>query len=291
MSHSSLTRVWFIASSLVSFLTVSTSAFCGLQSCPRPAGAGEASTLEAALRTRGVSYDIAGNTGHYLVTAPRVFVNYGGLAVGAEIPITRLDNDGVIATGLSNPVVMARYARRFAYAWSGEVGLQWELPIGNQADGLAGDHHMLLPWVGVRHDVSPAWFVTGMFGISSALEFGGHSAGAGGASARTVYATPLFKAAHAGHDHETPVLVNPHADRELQTRAAIGWSRGRGIVEAFGLTQTDITSDKTGTYARAGGSYEWTIARFTALQFFGDLPVTTTRRNEGELGLLIKTGL
>jgi Zn-dependent alcohol dehydrogenase len=66
-------------------------AFCGLQSCPRPAGTGEVPWLEAGLRTRWVAYDIAGNDGSYVVTALRLFFNRSGLAVGAEVPFTRSD--------------------------------------------------------------------------------------------------------------------------------------------------------------------------------------------------------
>lgn len=292
--------------------SVSASAFCGLQSCPRPAGAGEVPVVEAALRTRSVSYDVSGHQGSYIVTSPRLFVNYGRVAVGAEVPFTRLENGGTIVTGLSNPVAMARYARRLSYAWSGEVGLQWELPVGNRKDGLAGDHHMLLPWVGLRHDVMPApgtassWYVTGMFGLSTALEGRAASPASSGSQdpahrqpahrgQRGEGAEPLAKAAHAGHDHGpegTPVLVNPHSDREAQGRVAIGWTRGRGTVEGFGLAQYDLLDPDDGarTYARAGLSWEWALMRFTSLQVIADIPVTSARRNERELGLSFKTG-
>lgn len=296
---------------VIVLLSTSASAFCGLQSCPRPAGSGEVPVLEAALRTRGVSYDIAGHQGSYFVTAPRLFVNHGRVSVGAEVPFTRLDNGGAIATGLSNPVVMARYARRLSYAWSGEVGVQWELPIGNRKDGLAGDHHMLLPWLGLRRDFMPSpgstslWYATGMFGVSTALEknaAGGtdatddhaahqaHAPENGGGSAWPL--VKVAKAAHAGHDHGTPVLVNPHADRELQGRLAVGWTRGRGTLEGFGLAQQDLTNPDDGakTYARAGASYEWSVVGFTRLQLIVDVPVTAARRNEREIGLTLKTG-
>lgn len=275
--------------SLVAFVAAPASAFCGLQSCPRPAGHAVPPTLEVALRTRAVSYDIAGNSGHYLVTAPRVFFNRGGFAIGAEVPLTRLDNGGTVATGFSNPVAMARYARRLSHAWSAEVGLQWELPVGNRDDGLAGDHHMLLPWLGARRDFGASWYVTGMAGFSTALEYG-HASPVAAPAAHTA----LARVAHEGHDHgegaSTPVLVNPHADREAQGRMAVGWVKGRGTLEAFALSQTDLTSAAGGTYARAGASYEWSLARFTAVQFIGDVPVTSARRNEGEFGLTVKTG-
>src|SRR5690606_31780561 len=282
-----------VVAAVVALLSTSAAAFCGLQSCPRPAGPGEVPVVEAALRTRGVSYDLAGYQGSYLVTAPRLFVNRGRVSVGAEVPFTRLDNGGAVVTGFSNPVVMARYARRLSYAWSGEVGLQWELPVGNRKDGLAGDHHMLLPWVGLRHGFAPApgsaslWYASGMVGVSTALE----KAAADGAASGLPLAKPA-RTAHAGHDHGTPVFVNPHADREAQARVAVGWTRGRGTLEGFGLAQHDLTGPEDGarTYARAGASYEWTLVRFTSLQVIADVPVTAARRNEREIGLSLKTG-
>lgn len=294
MPRSTLFSAWssslVVCAALIVSVAAPASAFCGLQSCPRPAGQTAAPTLEIALRTRAVNYDLADNRGHYIVTAPRVFFNRGGFALGVEVPLTRLNNGGAIATGFSNPVAMARYARRLSYAWSAEAGLQWELPVGNTADGLAGDHHMLMPWLGARRDFEGSWYLTGMAGFSTALEFG-HASPAGAPAALTA---PLARTAHEGHDHgdgtATPVLVNPHADREAQARVALGWGRGRGTLEAFALSQTDLTSAASGTYGRAGASYEWVLTGFTAVQLTADAPVTTARRNDSEFGLTLKTG-
>lgn len=266
------------------FLPALASAFCGLQSCPRPAAHGESPKLEAGLRTRWVAYDIAGSAGSYVVTAPRLFVRHWGVAFGAEVPFTRLQGDSGTALGLSNPILMLQYARRLSSTWSAEVGLQLELPFGDQSDGLAGDHTMLLPWIGVRKDLGAAWYFAGMLGYSRALE----------KEAASSSETPLAKVAHEGHDHEgnaVPVVVNPHADREVQWRAATGWTRGRSTLEGFGLGQTDMTGNPgPKVYLRAGASWEWTLGRFSALQFIADAPVTAARRNEAELGLTLRTG-
>jgi hypothetical protein len=91
----------------------------------------------------------------------------------------------------------------------------------------------------------------------------------------------------------SPVLVNPHADREAQTRAAVGWTRGRGTAEAFALGQADVTalgSRGPTSYLRAGASYAWSLGRFTALNVIVDAPVTAARRNELEIGVGVKTG-
>jgi|GEM_PF-4970662 len=281
---------------LVFAMTVATtdvSAFCGLASCPRPSQSHEVPAVEAGLRTRAVAYDIAGADGHYLVTAPRVFFNYNGFAVGTEIPFTRLDNGGVVTTGLSNPLIMGRYARRLSSVWSAEVGLQWELPVGNPEDGLAGDHHMLLPWLGARREFGASWYATAMLGFSAALEEEHAATDTAGGSASMLPRTAAAKVAHAGHDHgdgATPVLVNPHADREAQWRLAAGWMRGRATIEGFTIGQYDASDAATGTYARAGASLEWSLARYTAVQLIADAPVTSNRRNEFEVGLALKTG-
>ncbi|HEX2612590.1 MAG TPA: hypothetical protein VHO02_03240 [Fibrobacteria bacterium] len=267
-------------------LPIVASAFCGLQSCPRPASHGEMSTLEAGLRTRWVAYDIAGNEGSYLVTAPRLFVRYWGVALGAEIPFTRLQAGTETTSGLSNPILMAQYARRFSATWSGEVGMQVELPVGDEKDGLAGDHLMLLPWVGARKDLGTRWYVSGMLGASRAIE----------TKHEDEDVASLAKVAHEGHEHgesatATPVIVNPHADREIQWRAATGWTRGRSTLEGFTLAQHDVTGEAgPDFYLRAGASWEWAIGNMSALQLIGDLPVTAARRNEAEIGLALRTG-
>jgi hypothetical protein len=272
------------------FLPSVSAAFCGLQSCPRVEPRAEAATFDAGLRTRWVAFDIGGREGSYVVTAPRAFARYAGFALGTEVPFTRLDDGGEVAFGLSNPLVMAQYARRlpgsWGRAWSAEAGLQVELPFGDQEHGLAGDHVMLLPWVGLRRDWD-AWYVTGMLGYSHALEAHAHATDTAGASAR------LAKTLHEGHEHEgvtSPVLVNPHADREAQYRAAAGWTRGRGTAEVFALGQADVTANGPTSYVRAGASYAWSLGRFTALNVIADAPVTSARRNELEIGVGVKTG-
>lgn len=258
------------------------SAFCGLQSCPRPAAHGEASTVDAGLRMRWVDYDIAGYKGSYVVTSPRLFVRYWGVALGAEIPFTRLYNGSEVATGLSNPILMAQYARRLSATWSGEVGMQVELPVGDEKDGLAGDHLMLLPWIGARKELGTSWYATGMLGASRAFGKDDESEAS------------LAKVAHEGHDsagNAVPTLVNPHADREIQWRVAAGWTRGRSTLEGFTLAQHDVTGEPgPDFYLRAGASWEWAIGHAASLQLIGDLPVTSARRNEAEVGLALRTG-
>jgi len=273
------------------------SAFCGLQSCPRVDARGDAAAFEAGLRTRWVAYDIAGREGSYVVTAPRFFARRAGFALGTEIPLTRLDDGGAVTTGLSNPLVMAQYVRRLSHAWSAEAGLQVELPFGDPEHGLAGDHVMLLPWIGARRDfetVSGAsWYVAGQAGYSHALEAHAHAADTAAASARTGL-SKATKAMHEGHEHDdgttTPVLVNPHADREAQYRVALGWTRGRGTLEGFSLGQFDVTDGSPEAYARAGASYAWSLGRFTAVSLMADAPITAARRNELEIGVGVKTG-
>jgi hypothetical protein len=179
---------------------------------------------------------------------------------------------------------MAQYARRLSATWSGEVGMQVELPVGDEKDGLAGDHLMLLPWIGARKDLGTSWYVSGMLGASRAIETK-HEDNEGGS---------LAKVAHEGHDdegHAVPLVVNPHADREVQWRAAAGRMRGRSMLEGFTLAQHDVTGEAgPDFYLRAGASWEWAIGHMSALQLIGDLPVTAARRNEAEIGLALRTG-
>jgi hypothetical protein len=263
--------------------------FCGLQSCPRVEPRGASHSFEAGLRTRAVAFDIAGERGVYGVASPRFFARALGMTLGAEVPLVTLHTGDVDASGLGNPVLMAQYARRFSHDWSGELGVQWELPLGDTEHGLADDHMMVLPWIGLRKEWSASWHTSGMLGYSTTLE-GDYPTSAAAVSSR---GTELSKSSHNGVDHgipgQPPVYVNPHGDREVHWRAGLGARAAEAwTFEAFGLGQADLSEANTVFYARAGLSAEWALTSSLTLQAIADAPVTSARRSETALGLDIK---
>jgi hypothetical protein len=142
--------------------------------------------------------------------------------------------------------------------------------------------------MGVRVDLAPAWYVSGMLGYSHALEGHDH-----GGNDTTAASARLAKRMHEGHDHgpesvESPVLVNPHADREVHLRAALGRVRGNSTVELFAFGQVDATHPES--YLRMGVSWERSLGRFSSVQFIADAPLTAARRNDLEVGVGVKTG-
>jgi hypothetical protein len=88
-----------------------------------------------------------------------------------------------------------------------------------------------------------------------------------------------------------PTRVNPHADREIQWRAAAGWMRGRSTLEGFTLARHDVTGEPgPDFYLRAGASWEWALGHMSSLQLIADLPVTSARHSEAEIGLSLRAG-
>jgi len=292
----------FLSSSLASFLSTTAAAaacvlfaaagpvhaFCGLQSCPRIDPHGQTHPYTAGVRARVVGFDIAGESGYYGIVSPHLFVKapfVPYLSVGVEAPWVTLHTSDDDVSGLGNPLLTAQYARRLSHDWSAEAGLQLELPFGDQDDGLADDHYMLLPWVGARYEWGTAWYASGMLGFSQAVGGDDDAAADTGAA--------LAKVAHEGHEHAAaaaePVLVNPHGDREIHWRAGVGarpledWT-----FEAFGLGQADRTVPATAYYARAGVSAEWAATSAVSLQGVFDAPVTAARRSEWAAGVDVK---
>jgi hypothetical protein len=226
----------FLATALVFPVVVEAS--CGLQSCPRPAHETEAAALEFEIRTRWVSFDADSLSGSYAVLAPRLLWRpFSRWTLGVEVPVTRLQAGGEVHTGLSNPLLTALYARRLSHAWSGEAGLQLELPLGDADRGLADDHTMILPWIGLRRDLGDVWNASALIGFSRALE---------AEDASGTDTVPLAKVAHNGVDHGAangaPVYVNPHGDREIQWRFGVTRLLGPSMVEAFALGQMDVSN-------------------------------------------------
>jgi hypothetical protein len=260
-------------------------AFCGLQSCPRVGPHGGSFPFEAGARSRLVAFDIAGEQGYYGVFSPRFFAKALGLSLGAEVPWVNLHTAAGVTSGLGNPLLIAQYARPFSPAWTAQAGVQWELPFGDTDHGLAGDHAMLLPWVGARHELGASWHLSGMLGFSYAIEEPITEDEAGVA--------PLAKAAHNGVDHGSgeaaPLFVNPHGDREAQWRLGVGRALARRwMLEAFALGQADLTGSNAVFYTRAGASAEWMATSSVGLQFIADAPVTAARRSEAALGADVK---
>jgi hypothetical protein len=268
----------------------SAGAFCGLQSCPRVRDPHSAPRpFEAGLRTRAVAFDIAGEEGYYGVVSPRFVARVRGLSLGVEAPWVTLHTDGIDASGLGNPLLMLQYAGRLSHAWSAEAGLQVELPFGDADHGLADDHVMALPWVGLRKEWGASWYTSGMLGYSQALEKRVHSEDESGGA----HVASLAKRSHNGVDHgapeETPVFVNPHGDREIHGRAGLGWRLNEGwTLEGFGLGQADVSEPDPVYYARLGVSAEWVLTSALALQALADAPVTAARRSEAALGVDMK---
>lgn len=270
-------------------LATGAQAFCGLQSCPRIGPHGGEAPFEAGLRSRFVIFDIAGEHGYYGVYSPRFFAKALGMSLGVEVPWVNLHLAEGVTSGIGNPLLVAQYAHRLSTAWSAQAGMQWELPFGDTEHGLAGDHTMLLPWVGARYEFADFWYLSGMLGFSYALPEP-DAEDESGSSARVA---PLAKSAHNGVDHNTglavPQYVNPHGDREAQWRLGVGrMFMHRWMVEAFTLGAADVTEPNTVFYARAGASAEWMLTSSFGLQVMADAPVTAARRSEAALGVDVK---
>ena len=293
MKFYSWTRLRVLSMAAILLAPLSANAFCGLQSCPRVGPHGGDAPFEAGLRSRLVAFDIAGEQGYYGVLSPRFFAKALGVSLGVEVPWVNLHLAEGVTSGLGNPLVIAQVAGPISPAWTAQAGVQLELPFGDTDHGLAGDHTMLLPWIGARFALSDVWYVSGMLGYSQALEFKGEASDDAADTGALARVAPLAKTAHNGVDHGTgqvaPSFVNPHGDREAQWRAGVGrMFMHRWMLEAFALGQADMSVSNLVFYTRAGASAEWMLTPAVALQVIADAPVTAARRSEAALGVDVK---
>ncbi len=273
-------------------LPLSAQAFCGLHFCPRVDPDGDGG-WQAGVRTRLVTFDLDGHAGHYVTASPRVLWTAGAFTLGTEVPLTRLRTGGETRLGLSNPLLTAQYNSRVSPALSWEAGIQLELPFGDADKGLGDDHTMILPWVGARRHLTGSWFAAAKVGYSQAFEFGDHDHG-GSSHVHAAAGDGVVYALHAGHSHGEnagPVLVNPHGDREIHLRTAVGHGLARTVVEGYVMGQIDVSDSGPVGYLRAGLGWERPLSRAATLRLQGDVPVTPNRRADVEVAAGVMVSL
>jgi hypothetical protein len=231
---------------------------CGLDHCPRPkAGPKDRASLGWSLEH--VDLGSRAPDSRYTQGAFHLRLPFGdGWRLGGHLPFGYLRTADIGHWGMGNPMVYGEKSLAWTRAGRGfedgrpsfrqslSLGLQVELPLGDDADGIASGHAMAMPYLTytlqgsrLRTQVSA--------GFSAQIPDGhshGHEAEAEGAHA-----------GHAGHDHVVasalqPALpaieVNPHDPYELLYKAALSLplAAGRLIPEAGVYGQRVLFSDR-----------------------------------------------
>ena len=253
---------------------------CGLNFCPRLEPEGK-NTLEIGLMVKQVGFDIGGNSGTYTDFMPEVLFNLKDRWVfGVNLPIILLDVGGHAETGISNPMGFAEFRFEPTYGQRMGLGIQLEVPLGNDEKGMAGNHFMAVPYLSWAKPLYP-FFVIGSVGGSFGLS-DEHGHGAPDSTSHHASASP------------TSLYVNPHENMEILYRIAGGtnlWNRK--IKPELSINgQHVLTGDNSygnaDDYITFGVAAPMLLGPFTLSPHF-ELPVTSARRMEWSAGLTGRT--
>jgi hypothetical protein len=246
------------------FTAVSLRAGCGLEYCPFP---GAETPWEAEASVRSARFDWEGRSGSYLQTQVRGLRRGPLWSSGALLSLVSLDEGGRRNTGLGSPLLFIE--RRLSSSFVS--GLQAELPGGNHRMGVASEHAELLPYLSY-HRMPEPFYHSALLGFRFSTDTGHAHAPAAG----------------------RPLLVNPHDDKEVLYRLALGWRlEGSSVKNEFFLDGAHaLSSTAPGPgFVAAGVSLLFPAGGSDGFRFTAEQAVTRPRRFENRLGLLYRLSL
>jgi hypothetical protein len=236
-----------------------TRAACGLCECGCRGAEDRTPGWSAEVDARQAAFGFEGLRGQYTQVLPRLNWTVGRGRLSGAVPLIRVDARGDSAeTGLGNPVLQGDL-------WSGPwtFSAQLELPLGDDDKGIAADHTGLLPFVAYAFQRN-GWFFTPRFGYRHS--FGGEEHG-------------------HGMGHHVPLVVNPHADKEIVYQLAAS----RKAWTAYLDGQHALKGEEKGTgYAAAGMALKKALRAGPAVRLWTEWPLTTPRRFEWKVGAAVE---
>ena len=137
-------RPWLFVALLLPFRSW---AACGLNMCPRPSE-GKSSTAELGLGIKQAGFDLEGTAGSYTEFMVEGQVAWKGrLVSGFMRPWILLELPHEDKGGPGNLVALAEW-RSQPPLGRAALGMQLEIPMGMDEDGLASPHYLLIPYAG-----------------------------------------------------------------------------------------------------------------------------------------------
>ena len=177
---------------------------CGLEHCPLHHGESEHSH-SVSLNTNHTSFNLDSAAGRYeAVTVGYTYMGFPHWLLGGNLSAIALRVGSETEYGISNPLLFASWFTRWNPEGVVYLGLQLELPLGNEHAGMASHHFMVAPYVLMEQSFGSA-FGNASLGYSQAVSL---------------------------HEHEEseihPLYVNPHEDQEILYRMGTGLRQNAG---------------------------------------------------------------
>jgi hypothetical protein len=238
--------------------------------------------VRAKAEARFTTFQTKGISGSY--TEWFLSSEYRGLkhwVFGAQIPLVLLRADRETHFGLGNSIVYGEWRAFWNQKGSFGIGLQAELPWGS-GHGMSDDHWVLLPNVNVH---IPFWRLFVMANVGYSQSVNGHDHSSHGESEET----------DGVHDHSVQdsapefVFVGIHAQGELVYRLTLGLplfdSRFQPMLTVNG--QQVVVGEGEKTFVQAGVSLIGRVNDIWAIQWGGEVPISTAKRYNGRMNLAV----
>lgn len=242
-------------------------AACGLQGCPSISETETKNRLVIDNQLTFTKFNLEHRKGDYVMFTPHIhYYGWSRFVVGGFASLVNLDDGHETNTGFGNPVIYGEYVFSERDSVKLSAGTQIEFPLGDDDKGIAGDHTAVLPYLGYRQPLKRI----GLFSqVGYRHSFSDSSDG------------------HAGGGH-TPLLVNPHGDKEFVYRAGVEKMADKSGL--FGRLNIDgqhvIDGDDEGKgFLTANGYVGSRVGDQTRVGLLVELPVSNPRRFDSRVGL------
>lgn len=240
---------------------------CGLQGCPTVGEVVPKERLIVDNQLTFTKFNLDDRQGDYAMFTPHI--HYYGLprfVIGGFASVINLDDGHETNTSFGNPVVYGEYVVPDRRPAKLSVGTQVEFPLGDDDKGMAGDHTAVLPYLSYHQSLDDFSLLTQAgYKHSFSDNSGGHAGGA-----------------------HTPLLVNPHGDKEFVYRAGVKKLADKSsFFGRIGINGQHVIEgeDEGKGFLTAGGNVGSRLGEQTRIGLLIELPVTNPRRFDSRVGL------
>ncbi len=279
MSHLNIFSYWLV---LIGLLSGASRASCGLQYCQIGNESHEGPwRLGWSLHQTG--FDIQGTSGSYSEGVASIHYRPSeAWRFNFHLPYTALSKNKGTVLGFSNPLAMAEYRWYMGQKqWLG-LGVQGELPFGDDESGLAQSHFMLMPYSSWTK-IGTRFFFSGTTGLSFAVGDGHHHEVNSMEMNQQGMSTP-------SHIEQSPLYVHPHEDFEWNYRLGSGVAFWKShftpgtFLSGQHVLNSKLEQGTSRDFISLGVNAPFIVNRYTLTPEM-EIPVIASRRYEWTAGL------
>lgn len=278
-------KCFFVLLFHLSLLTVSAS--CGLENCKRlDFHDKKIHQFEIDFKTRHTNFSFESEDGYYIDY--KICFSYSfrnSLSIELNLPFTVLKFDNKETSGFSNPNL--NFRNRFdVLNLNPFIGLQVELPLGEDEKGITADHYELLPHIGIaKKNEYFSFLVSAGYRFSLSDNEVNHDTTSSG---KKFHGEEI----HAGVAPTLGVLaqnyVNFHGKEEIQLYSS--WLKhftGQKFSLGLHATLRQVTAGQEKYFLAYGGPEVLMNIKSFQFELSSDIPVSSDKKMNWQLGFQI----